>query len=109
MTYDIEMAAPAHNFISESGLVTSNSHSSAYAILAYMTAKQKAYYPAEFFAGLCNFYIGQSAFVNEDADEIIGDAYRHGVCIAPFSFRNDHRRCHIVDSQMIYAIPLIKG
>ena len=38
-------------------------HSSAYGILAYLTAKQKAYYPAEFFAGLCNSYIGHSAYL----------------------------------------------
>lgn len=83
-------------------------HSSAYAILGYMTAKQKAYYPAEFYAGLCNSYIGKSEFVKEEADEIISDAEEHDIKIAPFNFRQDHRKCHVVDGQIVYAIPLIK-
>lgn len=48
MTYDIEMQAPAHNFISESGLVTSNSHSIAVAIDslygAYLKANHTIYF-----------------------------------------------------------------
>lgn len=83
-------------------------HSSAYAILGYMTAKQKAYYPAEFYAGLCNSYIGKSEFVKEEADEIISDAEEHDIKIAPFNFRQDHRKCRVVDGQIVYAIPLIK-
>lgn len=108
MTYDIEMENPAHTFISETGLVTSNSHSSAYAIIAYMTAKQKAYYPAEFYCGLCNSYIGKPDFVKSEANEIIGDMMRHGIRIAPANFRNDHRRCNVKDGKVLWGIPLIR-
>lgn len=83
-------------------------HSSAYGILAYITAKQKAYYPAEFFAGLCNSYINHSAFVKEEAEEIVADMCRHKVMIAPFDFRDDHRRCWVKDGKVVYAIPLIR-
>lgn len=83
-------------------------HSSAYAIIAYMTAKQKAYYPAEFFAGLCNSYLGASDFVKENAAEIMADASRHKVRLEPFSFRDDHRRCSVKDGKILYAIPLIR-
>ena len=83
-------------------------HSSAYGILAYITAKQKAYYPAEFFAGLCNSYIGHSAFVKEEANDIIIDAKRHGVIIEPFNFRDDHRKCSVKNGRIVYAIPLIR-
>jgi DNA polymerase III alpha subunit len=107
--YDIEMADPAHNFITDSGLVTSNSHSQAYAIIGFLTAKQKAYHPAEFFAGLCNSYLGQSSYVKDDADEIISDMLRMGVKLAPFNFRRDHRRCWVnSDGQLEYAVPLIR-
>ena len=107
--YDIEMADPAHNFITDSGLVTSNSHSQAYAIIGFLTAKQKAYHPAEFFAGLCNSYLGQSSYVKDDADEIISDMLRMGVKLAPFDFRQDHRRCWVNSAgQLEYAIPLIR-
>lgn len=84
------------------------SHAAAYAIIAYMTAKQKAYYPAEFFAGLCNSYIGHSAFVKDEADEILADAARHGVLVAPFDFRDDHRKCSVKDGRIVWAIPLIR-
>lgn len=83
-------------------------HSSAYAILAYITAKQKAYYPAEFYAGLCNSYIGHSAFVKDEADEIIADAKRHKISVEPFNFRDDHRRCWVKNGKIVYAIPLIR-
>lgn len=83
-------------------------HSSAYAIIAYMTAKQKAYYPAEFYAGLCNSYIGQSSFVKDNAEEIMTDLEEHNIKIVPFNFRNDHRRCSVKDGSVVYGIPLIK-
>lgn len=84
------------------------SHSSAYAIIAYMTAKQKAYYPAEFYCGLCNSYIGKSDFVKNEAAEIVGDMMRHGIRVAPANFRNDHRRCNVMDGKVIWGIPLIR-
>ena len=83
-------------------------HSSAYAILAYITAKQKAYYPAEFYAGLCNSYLGQSSFVKDDADEIVCDMLRHKINIEPFNFRDDHRKCWVKNNSVVYAVPLIR-
>lgn len=84
------------------------SHSSAYGIIAYMTAKEKAYHPAEFYAGLCNSYIGESSFVKDNAREIISDMDAHRIKLAKFNFRNDHRKCHIENGRMVYAVPLIK-
>lgn len=107
-TYNVTLKDPAHEFIVNNGIVTSNSHSSAYAILAYMTAKQKAYYPTEFFAGLFNSYIGESAYLKDNAEEIFIDAAKHNIKYAPFSFRNDHRKCSVKDGKIIYAIPLIR-
>ena len=72
-----------------------------------MTAKEKAYYPAQFFAGLCNSYIGKSDFVKEKAEEIIGDMYAHQIYIAPFDFRQDHRRCNVQEGKILYGVPLI--
>jgi DNA polymerase-3 subunit alpha len=85
------------------------SHSYAYSMLAYLTAKQKTYYPVEFFVGLLNSYIGESSFVKDNADEIITDVYKHGINILPFDYRQDHRRCSVKDGAILYAIPLIKG
>lgn len=110
MTYDVTMADPAHNFVANNGLVVCNSHAAAYAIIAYMTAKQKAYYPAEFYAGLCNSYIGHSDFVKDSANEIVSDMRSHQVKIAPFSFRQDRRKCSVDEQKRIlWGVPLIKG
>lgn len=84
------------------------SHAAAYAILAYITAKQKAYYPAEFFAGLCNSYIGESSYVKDNASEIIQDMIRHNISLAPFSYRYDHRKCYVDNKKIVYGIPLIR-
>lgn len=108
MTYDITMSEPAHNFVVDSGIVTCNSHAAAYAILAYITAKQKAYYPTEFYCGLCNSYVGQSSFVKDDAQEIIDDILNHKIRLVPFNFRQDHRKCRSQNGEIVWGIPLLR-
>ncbi len=87
----------------------SKSHAYAYSMLAYLTAKQKAYYPAEFYVGLLNSYIGESSFVKDNADEIVSDIFKHGINILPFDYRQDHRRCSVKGGSILYGIPLIKN
>jgi DNA polymerase-3 subunit alpha len=50
--YDLEVDHPRHNFLLASGLCCSNSHSAAYALVAYQTAWLKAHYPAAFMAAV---------------------------------------------------------
>lgn len=83
-------------------------HSSAYAIIAYMTAKQKAYYPTEFYAGLCNSYIGKSSFIKDNVKEIFQDIDKHSVIIHSFDYKEDHRKCSVKNNSILYAIPLIR-
>ena len=83
-------------------------HAYAYSMLAYLTAKQKAYYPVEFFVGLLNSFIGESSFVKDSADEIVSDIFKHNINILLFDYHNDHRRCSVKDGAILYAIPLIK-
>lgn len=47
--YDVEMAAPHHTFTTEKGVVTCNSHATAYAVTAYAGAWLKANYPTAFY------------------------------------------------------------
>ena len=57
MTYDIEMADPAHTFISQNGLITSNSaHAYSVALDSLYQAWQKANYPYEFYETLLQHY-----------------------------------------------------
>ena len=85
------------------------SHSSAYAIIAYMTARLKVYHTEEFFSSLFNSYIGESSFRKKHADDYYHDAIKNGVVFNKFDYRNDHRICNLTDDRKInYSIALIK-
>lgn len=57
MVYDIEMDHPHHTFVSESGLVTSNSaHAYCMALDSLYGAYLKAHYPYEFYTTLLQFH-----------------------------------------------------
>ena len=58
--YDIEMTAPNHNFISESGLVTSNSHSLSVAIDSLYGAYLKSNFPLDYFTVALTMYSSDS-------------------------------------------------
>lgn len=47
--YDVEMASPLHTFVSGNGVVTCNSHATAYGLTAYVGAWLKTYYPTPFY------------------------------------------------------------
>jgi len=96
------------DMIEFSSYAFNKSHSYAYSMLAYLTAKQKAYYPVEFYVGLLNSYIGESSFVKKNADEIVSDIHKHSINILPFDYRQDHRRCSVRDGAILYGIPLIR-
>ena len=57
-TYDIEMQDPAHTYLSESGLVTSNSHSLSVALDSMYGAYLKSHYPLEYFTVTLTMYSG---------------------------------------------------
>jgi len=46
--YDVEMEDPYHTFTVDSGIVTSNSHSTAYALTGYISQFLKVFFPIEF-------------------------------------------------------------
>jgi DNA polymerase III alpha subunit len=46
--YDVEMEDPYHTFTVKSGIVTSNSHSTAYALTGYISQFLKVFFPIEF-------------------------------------------------------------
>ena len=59
--YDIEMQNPAHNFVSESGLIVSNcSHSLSYAYDSLYGAYLKSHYPLEYYTVVLNYYNNDS-------------------------------------------------
>lgn len=65
--YDVEMADPYHNFVLDNGIVTSNSHASAYAITGYISQWFKVNYPIEFWTTAFKFAKDDlvSSFISE--------------------------------------------
>ena len=80
-TYDVTMSDPAHNFVVNNGLVVSNSHSSAYALTAYISMYMKVHHTGEFFAACINSYEGDIKGIVKSIQE----GKRMGVS---FQFRN---------------------
>ncbi len=111
MTYDIEMADPAHTFISEDGLVVSNcSHAYAMSLDSLYGAWQKAHYPYEFYEVYLQFYTEEGkkdkvAALKQEMESVFGikeGAYKWGVDNRRFKADPEHH-------QMIPALTCIKG
>lgn len=90
MTYDIEMSDPAHNFVTDTGLVACNSHAVAVSIDAIYGAYLKAHYPLEYYTVLLENYAkkGDKDKIAEIKDEM---QRAFGIRIAPCRFRQDNR------------------
>lgn len=69
LTYDLEMDDPGHNWVAN-GIVTHNSHATAYGMLAYQTAYLKAHYPVEWTAAV----LQTSSFKPDDLPPLIAEA-----------------------------------
>jgi DNA polymerase III subunit alpha len=50
--YDLTVDSEDHSWVANGGIITHNSHASAYSLISYQTAWLKYYYPTEFMAAL---------------------------------------------------------
>jgi DNA polymerase III alpha subunit len=66
--YDLEVSHPKHNFLLPNGVVTSNSHSTSYAVTAYACAFLKYYFPLEWWCGVLQ---------NAEKEEIAVKFWKH--------------------------------
>ena len=81
-TYDLTVDED-HNFVAD-GLIVHNSHSTAYALIAYMTAYLKAHYPVEFMAALLSCDIPGRNFKSKDSlVEHVEDCRRMKIDVLP--------------------------
>lgn len=91
MTYDVEMAAPAHTFVIDNGLVVSNSHSYCVALDSLYGAWLKAHYPLEFYEVCLSVYDQKGD--KDKLSELKEEAERYfKIQFPPFRFRQDNRR-----------------
>ena len=77
-TYNMTMRGPNHNYLAN-GILTANSHSCAYALLAYQTAYLKAHYPTHFWAAVLSNELDNT----DKVAKYINEARASGIEILP--------------------------
>jgi DNA polymerase-3 subunit alpha len=86
------------------------SHSTAYALIAYMTAYLKAHWPVEFMAALLSGDIPNRNFVRKDSTvEHIEDCQRMGIEIVPPSVNSSSAEFTVADGKICFGLSAIKG
>lgn len=110
MVYDIEMQDPAHNFISDSGLVTCNSHSYSVAGDSLYGAYLKSHYPLQFYETFLNI-------LEDDGDkdrlsEVKIEAEEaYGVRFPPLRYGQDNRKiiANVNNNEINQSLKILKG
>src|ERR1019366_8231379 len=83
-TYDLEVDHPDHQFYLTNGILTSNSHSTFYSMLAFTEAQLKAHYPIEFLLGKLMVEVQSGApTAAANIDKIKAEIRSHKVKIIP--------------------------
>jgi len=86
------------------------SHSTAYALIAYMTAYLKTHYPVEFMAGLLSGDVPNRNFVRKDSTvEHLEDCERMGVEVVPPSVNSSFRDYSVKDGKIYFGLSAVKG
>ena len=106
--YDLEVEGD-HNFVA-SGLIVHNSHSTAYALVAYQTAYLKTHYPVEFMASLLSSDIDGRNFKRKDAlVEHMEDCDRMGIDVLPPSVNRSDADFTVTNGKIPFALSAIKS
>lgn len=110
MTYDVEMADPAHTIVSESGLVASNSHSYCVSCDSLYSAWVKAHYPCEFYEVLLKICEKKGDKDKMNAAKEEAENY-FNIKFPPFRFRQDNREIRAVPEEKVIlnSLSSIKG
>jgi DNA polymerase III subunit alpha len=107
-TYDLTVEED-HNFVAN-GLVVHNSHSTAYALIAYMTAYLKAHYPVEFMAALLSGDIQGRNFQKKDSlVEHLEDCQRMGIDVQPADVNRSGVDFTVRGGKIQFGLSAIKG
>jgi len=98
-----------HNFVAN-GFVVHNSHSTAYALVAFQTAYLKAHYPVEFMAALLSSDISGRNFKRKDAlVEHMEDCDRMGIEIVHPDVNTSAADFSVADGKIFFALSAIKA
>jgi DNA polymerase III alpha subunit len=106
--WDVTMDGPDHNFVVESGLVTSNSHAVSYGMVGYQTAWLKAHFPMEFYTS----YLTYSAYKGDSTEEVyklVQDARLFGIGILPPDIRRGNAHFEMTAEGIAFGLVHIRG
>jgi intein/homing endonuclease len=106
--YDVEMEAPNHTFVTDSNIVTCNSHSVAYGQMGYITAYIKHHFPQVFYTSWIK-YSGEEQDPKRELKELVVDARTNGIEILPPRLKYWHTDTHIKDGKIYLGLSNIKG
>ncbi len=107
-TYDLTVEED-HNFVAGS-IIAHNSHSTAYALLAYQTAYLKAHYPVEFMAALLSGDIPGRNFKRKDSlIEHIEDCERMEIEVVNPDVNSSDVDFAVEEKKIFFALSAIKG
>jgi DNA polymerase-3 subunit alpha len=102
-TYDLTVEGD-HNFVAN-GLVVHNSHSAAYALVAYQSAYFKAHYPAEFMAATLTSEMSDSARIVT----LIEECRRMGLEILPPDVNRSAWQFAIEEGKIRYGLGAVRN
>lgn len=102
--YDVEMEAPSHTFLVDSGIVTCNSHSASYAETAYISQYLKHHYPSEFYATALTMMDDKE--IPRVLDEI---NMNDSINVVPLDINNSQSSVTENGRELIWALTSIKG
>ena len=109
-TYDIEMKAPYHNFVVDTGIVTCNSHSLAVAYDSLYCAYFKALYPLVFYETYIKIMTAENK--KDAVVEAQNEALSYfGIRITPYKFGEDNRQIRSIPSKnmIVNSLQSVKG
>lgn len=103
-TYNLTMRAPHHNYF-VNDILTANSHSVCYGVLAYRTAYLKAHYPSHFWAAVLTNELNDS----EKVARYIESAREQGVEILPPDVNISRHGFTAAEGKIRFGLMAIKG
>jgi DNA polymerase III alpha subunit len=102
--FDLEVANPTHNFLLPNGIVTSNSHSYAYAYISARLLWLKAHYPIEFYTATLMCAKDTKKFKDYKLD-----AEKHGIEICPVHINKSKKNFSINGDKIYFGFSNIKN
>ena len=99
-----------NKIVAFAGYGFNKSHSTAYAMMAYMTAYLKAHYPIEYMAALLCGDISERNFSKKDSTiEHYEDCQRMGIEVIPPDVNSSEQLYTVVDGKIAFALTAIKS